>query len=64
VSGARLNKIGVTPDIIVDRSTDDALNGVDPQMDAARDEITRLVAAPVASFASWPRFHTVVPSLF
>jgi len=63
-AGARLNKIGVTPDIVIDRSADDALNGVDPQMDAARDEIIRVARTPIASFAPWPRFGAVVPSLF
>jgi len=49
VNGARLNKIGITPDIIVDRSVDDMLNGVDPQMDAARGEVARLMHTPLAS---------------
>lgn len=52
VNGARLNKIGITPDIIVDRSVDDMLNGVDPQMDAARGEVARLMHAPLASLPS------------
>ena len=35
VKGEKLNGVGITPDIVVARSTADILNGRDPQLDAA-----------------------------
>jgi carboxyl-terminal processing protease len=35
VKGEKLNGVGITPDIVVARSTEDILNGRDPQLDAA-----------------------------
>lgn len=41
--GASLNAIGITPDIVVDRTNDDVLAGRDPQLDAAIGRANALI---------------------
>lgn len=45
--GTALNKVGVTPDIVVERTPDDVLAGRDPQLDAARNALT-MQTQPIA----------------
>lgn len=39
VKGEQLNGVGITPDVVVARSTEDILNGRDPQLDAALKQL-------------------------
>jgi carboxyl-terminal processing protease len=41
--GRTIHKVGLTPDVVVEMTEDDYINGLDPQLDAAIGEIGKLI---------------------